>query len=48
MALFDIMAQSGKKQSLRKLFSVHFKEKNFKNNIPVYASAGSILGSLKI
>ena len=46
MALFDIMAQS-EKQSLRKLFSVHFKEKNFKNNIPVYASAGSILGSLK-
>ena len=46
MALFDIMAQSGK-QSLRRLFSIHFKEKNFKNNIPVYASAGSILGSLK-
>ena len=29
MALFDIMAQSGK-QSLRKLFSVHFKEKILK------------------
>ena len=29
MALFDIMAQS-EKQSLRRLFSIHFKEKNLK------------------
>ncbi len=46
IALFDILAQSNK-LSLPKLFSFYFREKKIANKIPIYASAGSILGSTK-
>ena len=46
LALFDILSQS-RKQSLPVFFADYFKEKKIKRKIPVYASAGSILGNTK-
>ena len=45
IGLFDIMAQSNN-QTLSDCFSEFFNEKIIEKKVPVYASAGSILGSI--
>lgn len=45
IGLFDIIAQSNN-QTLPDCFSEFFHEKNIEKKVPVYASAGSILGSI--